>query len=283
YRPNIVFHAAAYKHVHLMQDNIDEAITNNVLGTKQLFDSVARHNIPRFTFISTDKVVNPTSVMGATKKLCEYYIDATRTPTTTCNIVRFGNVINSNGSVLPLFERQIAQHRYVTVTHAGMQRFFMSIREAAQLVIESTIEERDNAVHLLNMGELINVHDVAISLIRSKNLLPNIDVNVQITGLRKGEKLIEELYTETESAHLTPTKDNRMFSLEGDKASLFDIHQVIAELQESIVTDGNGDQIRTTLKRLFPSLQLSTNGSYLSASANTASSLSPSTTSSNTR
>lgn len=255
-RPDIVFHAAAYKHVHLMQDNIDEAITNNVLGTKQLVDSIARHKVPQFTFISTDKVVNPTSVMGATKKLCEYYIDATRTNTTRCNVVRFGNVINSNGSVLPLFERQMMQHRYVTVTHTKMQRFFMSIREAAQLVIESTAAGQENAVHLLNMGELINVHDVALSLIRSKNLLPNVDVEVRVTGLRKGEKLIEELYTKAEAAHLTASSDNRMFALKGETASTFDIHEAIRELEAAIGTDDNSQAVQTILQRLFPSLSL---------------------------
>ena len=285
HRPDIVFHAAAYKHVHLMQENIDEAISNNVLGTKQLVDSVSRHKIPQFTFISTDKVVNPTSVMGATKKLCEYYIDAMRDTDTTFNIVRFGNVINSNGSVLPLFERQISQHQYVTVTHKEMQRFFMSIREAAQLVIESTAAGRENAVHLLNMGELINVYDVAVSLIRSKNLLPGIDVEVRVTGLRKGEKLIEELYTEAESTNLTSTADNRMFSLQGEPLSSFDIHAAIAELGAGVANDGNGHVIRAALLRLFPSLQLPavSASTYRSASTKTDSSLSPSAVASNTR
>jgi FlaA1/EpsC-like NDP-sugar epimerase len=194
YKPDFVFHAAAYKHVHLMQDNVDESVHNNVIGTKRVVDATIKNNIPVLTFISTDKVVNPTSVMGATKKLCEFYIGSLTPQKTQFNIVRFGNVINSNGSALPLFERQIMLHRYVTITHKKMERFFMSIREAAQLVIESTASGSYGHIHVLNMGELINIYEVAQALIRSKNLLPDHDVEMRITGLRKGEKMIEELY-----------------------------------------------------------------------------------------
>ncbi|TXH00605.1 MAG: polysaccharide biosynthesis protein [Candidatus Moraniibacteriota bacterium] len=208
-RPDIVFHAAAYKHVHLMQDNIDEAIYNNVIGTKRVIEAAMNHGVKLFTFISTDKVVNPTSIMGATKKLCEYYIQSLKDKKMKFNIVRFGNVINSNGSALPLFERQIDLYKYVTVTHKKMQRFFMSIREAAQLVIESTAAGRQNAIHILNMGELINIYEVAKCLIRSKNLIPEKDIEIRITGLRKGEKMIEELYTETEKGNLRQLKNSK--------------------------------------------------------------------------
>lgn len=255
-KPDIVFHAAAYKHVHLMQDNIDESIHNNVIGTKRLIDSVVSNNVPVLTFISTDKVVNPTSVMGATKKLGEYYIRSLQEGPTHFNVVRFGNVINSNGSVLPLFERQIMLHRYVTVTHKEMERFFMSIREAAQLVVESTAAKRTNAIHVLNMGELINIYEVAQALIRSKNLLPDEDVEVRVTGLRKGEKLIEELYTQSEKANLKTTDDNRILALENQDEPSFNIHEVIEEFERFLISDGDHTALKLKIKELFPSLKL---------------------------
>jgi FlaA1/EpsC-like NDP-sugar epimerase len=255
-RPDIVFHAAAYKHVHLMQDNIDEAITNNVIGTKTVTDSALKNKIPLFTFISTDKVVNPTSVMGATKKIGEYYIHSQQSTKTKFNIVRFGNVINSTGSVLPLFLRQISLHRYVTVTHKKMKRFFMSIREAAQLVLESTASGQTYTTYVLNMGELINIYEVALALIRAKNLLPGEDVEVRVTGLRGGEKLVEELHTAAERQQLTKTKDNRMFTLNGAEKCPFDIKEAIAELEEGARKNGDQEELKKTLKRLFPSLKL---------------------------
>jgi FlaA1/EpsC-like NDP-sugar epimerase len=256
YHPDLVFHAAAYKHVHLMQDNIDESINNNVIGTKRVVDAAIRNNIKIVTFISTDKVVNPTSVMGATKKLCEYYIGSLQPRTTQFNIVRFGNVINSNGSVLPLFERQIDHHRYVTVTHKDMRRFFMSIREAAQLVIESTASGTYNQIHVLNMGELINLYEVTLALIRSKNLLPNEDVEIRMTGLRQGEKLIEELYTDEEKKNLRKTKGSRILSLKSNEACPFDISQAIADLEMTMSDNENHKILPQKLQSFFPSLKI---------------------------
>lgn len=254
-RPDIVFHAAAYKHVHLMQDNIDEAVYNNVIGTKRVIDAAEAHGVKLFTFISTDKVVNPTSIMGATKKLCEYYIQSLRPKHMKFNIVRFGNVINSNGSALPLFERQIELHKYITVTHKKMQRFFMSIREAAQLVIESTAEGKPNGIHILNMGELINIYEVALCLVRSKNLMPEKDIEIRITGLRKGEKMIEELYTETEKGHMVKKGSGRVFSLRNHHDCPMDIRSVLHEL-ESLVKKGS-DQLllQKRMRAIFPSLK----------------------------
>lgn len=255
-RPDIVFHAAAYKHVHLMQDNIDEAIYNNVVGTKRVIDVALENKVTLFTFISTDKVVNPTSIMGATKKLCEYYIQSLHSKTVKFNIVRFGNVINSNGSALPLFERQIALHRYVTVTHKKMERFFMSIREAAQLVIESTAQGKPNTIHILNMGELINMYEVALCVIRSKNLIPNKDVQVHITGLRKGEKMIEELYTQAEQKNLQRTKMRGIFSLKNKEKSPVAIEKALEDLEAMVKQNPEQYKIRKYLKRLFPSLKV---------------------------
>lgn len=256
FKPDIVFHAAAYKHVHLMQDNVDEAVYNNVIGTKKVIDVAVANNIKLFTFISTDKVVNPTSVMGATKKLCEYYIQSLKGKKTQFNIVRFGNVINSRGSALPLFERQMELYRYITVTHKKMKRFFMSIREAAQLVIESTAEGKPNSIHILNMGELIPIYDVALSLIRSKNLIPIRDVDIRVTGLRKGEKMIEELYTEQEKENMRSTHiDKNIFRLKNHDQCPVDIVQLMSKLETVVKSGTSGEDLKKILKETFPSLK----------------------------
>jgi FlaA1/EpsC-like NDP-sugar epimerase len=255
-KPDIVFHAAAYKHVHLMQDNVDEAVYNNVVGTRRVIDAALANRIDLFTFISTDKVVNPTSIMGATKKLCEYYIRCIRSERTQFNIVRFGNVINSNGSALPLFERQMALHKYVTVTHKKMRRFFMSIREASQLVIESTASGKPNSIHILNMGELINIYEVALCLIRSKNLVPGEDVEVKIMGLRKGEKMVEELYTEGEEKNLEKTSMESIYSLKNEEVCPIDVDEAFADLEEMVKKNPEQEIIWKYLKRLFPSLKI---------------------------
>ncbi len=255
FKPDIVFHAAAYKHVHLMQDNVDEAVYNNVIGTRRVVDAAVTAGIPLFTFISTDKVVNPTSVMGATKKLCEYYIQSLPKGRTRFNIVRFGNVINSNGSALPLFDRQIALYRYVTVTHPKMMRFFMSIREAAQLVIESTAGRKDGSIHILDMGELINIHDVALCLIRSKNLIPEEDVEVRITGLRKGEKMVEELYTKGEKRGLRRTSRGRVYTLRQNRHTPKSITGTLDLLEHSTKTGSQNAVLKHMLKKLFPQIK----------------------------
>jgi FlaA1/EpsC-like NDP-sugar epimerase len=255
-KPDIVFHAAAYKHVHLMQDNIDEAVYNNVIGTKRVIDAAMQNGVKLFTFISTDKVVNPTSIMGATKKLCEYYIQCLKSKTTKFNIVRFGNVINSNGSALPLFERQMVLHKYVTVTHKDMQRFFMSIREASSLVIESTAEGKSDSIHILNMGELINIYEVAMCLIRSKDLIPEGDVEMRIMGLRKGEKMIEELYTEAEEGEMVRTKSGRIFSLKNHAVCPVDIIAILSEFEE-LVKNGSGQALlQGKMRSIFPSIRM---------------------------
>ena len=257
FKPDIVFHAAAYKHVHLMQDNIDEAVYNNVIGTKRVIDSVLEAGISQFTFISTDKVVNPTSVMGATKKLCEYYIQSLKGSKTKFNIVRFGNVINSNGSALPLFERQMDLYGYVTVTHKKMQRFFMSIREAASLVIESTVNGKPNTIHILNMGELIKIYEVALCLIRSRNQVPEKDIEVRIMGLRKGEKMIEELYTKDEEGKLVRSrKGGSFYSIRNEEKPVEEIVPLLERLEDLVRKNGEKRVLYRILKGMFPSLKI---------------------------
>jgi len=255
YRPDLIIHAAAYKHVYLMEDNADEAIMNNVIGTKNIVDIAVENKIKKFTMISTDKVVNPTSIMGATKKLCEYYIKNINRKGTKFNIVRFGNVINSNGSVLPLFERQIKLYKYVTVTHKKIKRFFMSIREAAQLVVESTVKKGSDSIYILNMGELINIYDVALCIIRSQNFIPEEDVKIKIIGLKKGEKLIEELYTENELKNLQPTDIENVFKLKNFEKNNFNINRVIVDLVGMVASNTSDSNIKKYLVNIFPSLK----------------------------
>lgn len=253
-QPDIIFHAAAYKHVYLMEDNIDEAIINNVIGTKNVVDFAIKHDVKNFVFISTDKVVNPTSVMGATKKLSEFYIKQFNNSKTKFNIVRFGNVINSNGSVLPLFEYQLAKYNFLTVTHTEVKRFFMSIRDAAHLVISSITRGSDGEIYILNMGELIKIHDVAVCLIRSKNLIPHKDIMIYIIGLKKGEKMIEELFTESEMKNLEVTEIDNVYRIKNHDEYIGDINHVISTLNEMVTKHISQTNIKKFLQQKFPSL-----------------------------
>jgi FlaA1/EpsC-like NDP-sugar epimerase len=254
YKPNIVFHAAAYKHVGLMQDNVDEAVHNNVFGTKIVLDAAIKYGIKRFIFVSTDKVVNPTSVMGASKKIAEYYVQSVKPKDTIISIVRFGNVINSQGSVLPIFEEQIDNYRYVTLTDRRMKRFFMSIREAAELVIMSGTRSVKKAVYVLDMGDLISLYEVTRCLIRSKGMRPGIDVEERIIGKRPGEKLEEELFTDRERKKMRKTNMPNIYRLESD----VDIQKSIDEIMKSLSDISNNGkshkEVTKYLGELFPTL-----------------------------
>lgn len=254
-KPDFVFHAAAYKHVYLMEDNVDEAVTNNVIGTKNVVDVAVENNVGSFIFISTDKVVNPTSVMGATKKLAEYYIKCLDASKTKFNIVRFGNVINSNGSVLPLFERQIHERRYITVTHKEISRFFMSIREAAQLVVTSVSRDTDGEIYILDMGELINIYEAALCLIRTKNLIPDEDVQISIIGLKPGEKMIEELFTDKERENLIKTEIDNVFRLKNFEECPLNIHEVFSGFEKHLSGKEAGEALKRSLCAIFSSLK----------------------------
>lgn len=253
-KPDFVFHAAAYKHVYLMEDNADEAILNNVIGTKNIVDVAIKNEVKNFIFISTDKVVNPTSIMGSTKKIAEYYIKCLPPTKTKFTIVRFGNVINSNGSVLPLFERQIAKNKYVTVTHEDVRRFFMSIREAAQLVVEGASKDNHGEIYILDMGELVNIYETAECLIRSKNLIPHEDIEIKIIGLKKGEKIIEELFTDKEKENLIKTEIDNVFRLKNYEECPVNILEVIDDLRV-LAESNNKSDIKVYLKNIFPSIK----------------------------
>ena len=204
YHPEVVYHAAAHKHVPLMEDRPMEATRNNVFGTKNVIDACMKYGVKRFIMISTDKAVNPTNVMGATKRMTELILQSRK-----CNgdikmaAVRFGNVLGSNGSVIPIFKEQIKQGGPVTVTDYNIQRYFMTIPEAAQLVLQAGYYAQHREIFVLDMGEPVRICDLARDLIRLSGYEPDTDIAIEFTGLRPGEKLFEEIHLDAEDCDAT--------------------------------------------------------------------------------
>ena len=210
YRPDIVFHAAAHKHVPLMEDSPNEAIKNNVIGTLKTARTASHYQVKKFILISTDKAVNPTNIMGASKRLCEMVIQLIgRHSTTEFAAVRFGNVLGSNGSVIPLFRRQIEHGGPVTVTHPDIIRYFMTIPEAVSLVLEAGAYAKNGQIFVLNMGDPVRIADLAKNMIRLSGYEPEKEIKIKYIGLRPGEKLYEELLMNEEG--MQTTENSRIF------------------------------------------------------------------------
>jgi FlaA1/EpsC-like NDP-sugar epimerase len=210
YRPEVVFHAAAHKHVPLMEDNPSEAIKNNVFGTLNLSECADKCGVKRFVMISTDKAVNPTNVMGATKRMCEMIVQAMdKVSQTEFVAVRFGNVLGSNGSVIPLFKKQIANGGPITLTHKEITRFFMTIPEASQLVLQAGAFAKGGEIFVLDMGKAVKIYDLACDLIKLSGFEPEKDIKIKVIGLRPGEKLYEELLMNEEG--LGETRHEKIF------------------------------------------------------------------------
>ena len=249
-RPHMVFHAAAHKHVSMMETNPGEAIKNNVLGTKLLAELADEHGVSEFVMISTDKAVNPSSVMGASKRAAEIVVQALSQRSKTRFVaVRFGNVLGSTGSVVPIFQEQIARGGPVTVTHPEMMRYFMTIPEACQLVLEAAAMGRGGEIFVLDMGKPVKVLDLARDVIALSGLREGEDIEIQFTGIRPGEKLCEELSLEDEGAE--QTRHPKVFIGRIKSHPWSEVERHVAELQRVAVA-GNDDGIRRALRDLVP-------------------------------
>jgi FlaA1/EpsC-like NDP-sugar epimerase len=257
HRPHSVFHAAAYKHVPMMEQNCFQAVSNNVLGTYNVALVARQFAVEDFVAISTDKAVNPTSVMGATKRVCELIILALQQQRTRFVAVRFGNVLGSNGSVLPIFQQQIAEGGPVTITHADITRYFMTIPEAVQLVLQASTMGKGGEIFVLDMGEPVRIQDLAINLIRLSGLEPETDINLVYTGLRPGEKLYEELCLATEDTK--PTSHEKIRVFDGGFRDFGQVRGWVDELSALVMAKNTGglvDKLRDIVPEYKPSDRL---------------------------
>jgi FlaA1/EpsC-like NDP-sugar epimerase len=253
HRPQTVFHAAAHKHVPLMEANVAEAVTNNVVGTVNLLELAQAHSVERFVFISTDKAVNPSSVMGATKRVAELLVQAAAQRSGQPYVaVRFGNVLGSRGSVVPLFRDQIRSGGPVTITHPHVSRYFMTIPEAVQLVLQASTLGKGREVFMLDMGEQIRIVDLATDLIELSGLKPGQDVEIVFTGLRPGEKLHEEVSLPGEE--YVPTGHEKIFSWANGLQGVAWPQELEGSVRAlvALATHGDEAQIRSKLKEIVP-------------------------------
>ena len=251
YHPEVVFHAAAHKHVPLMEINVDEAINNNVMGTRNIVKACEKYKIGRLVMISTDKAIRPANVMGASKRFAEMLVlDAGRRSNNAYCVVRFGNVLGSRGSVVPLFKRQILRGGPVTVTHPDMQRYFMTIPEAVYLVLQAAGMSQGGETFVLNMGQQVRILDLAEDLIRLSGLEPGKDIEIVYSGIRPGEKLSEDLWEEGDQ--FAPTQHPDIFQFD-DQTNLRgdELHEKVAELLH-LAAEGKNDEIIALVDQTIP-------------------------------
>lgn len=249
-KPHVIFHAAAHKHVPLMENCPGEAIKNNVFGTLNLAQLADKYGVKRFVMISTDKAVNPTNVMGASKRICEMIIQSINEISNTEFVaVRFGNVLGSNGSVIPLFKKQIEEGGPVTVTHPEVVRYFMTIPEAVRLVIQAGAMAKGGEIFILDMGEPVKIIDLAKELIRLSGFEPNADIPIKIIGLRPGEKLFEELLLDEEG--ISQTEHDKIFI---GKPTFFDYKLLLKSIDSlrEVINNGNEEDIKSYLETIVP-------------------------------
>ncbi|WP_312700211.1 nucleoside-diphosphate sugar epimerase/dehydratase [Sedimentibacter sp.] len=258
YDIDIVFHAAAHKHVPLMEKNPEEAIKNNVIGTYNAVQAAHEHKIEKFVLISTDKAVNPTNVMGATKRIAEMIIQSYNHHSETDFVaVRFGNVLGSNGSVIPLFKEQIKEGGPVTVTHEEITRYFMTIPEAVQLVLRASSMAEGGEIFVLDMGEPVKIKDLAYNLIKLSGLEPEVDIDIQYTGLRPGEKLYEELLIGHDKKQIK-TNIDKIFIEQPTNFDEQELFELIKELEQAAYNTDT-DKIIYLLEKLVPTYKRTTN------------------------
>jgi FlaA1/EpsC-like NDP-sugar epimerase len=263
YIPSVVYHAAAYKHVPLMETHVFEAIENNVFGTYNVAAVAAAHHAEDFVLISSDKAVRPTNVMGATKRVAELIVQTLQNGGTQYVIVRFGNVLGSSGSVIPIFKKQIAAGGPVTVTHPEMRRFFMTIPEACQLVLQAAVIAEGGQICVLDMGQPVRISDLARDLILLSGLKPGEDIRIEFTGMRPGEKLCEELSTLMEGTVPTSHSKIRIYTGSGgleeelepwlesiaDVCSARDLGRLVMAMKETVIDYNPSADL---LKRIIP-------------------------------
>jgi len=255
YKVDLIFHAAAYKHVPLMEAHVLEAARNNVLGTWNLVNAAAQHQVKTFVMISSDKAVNPTNVMGATKRAAELIVSSFAGRSSTKFVsVRFGNVLGSNGSVVPVFKAQIEARGPVTVTHPEVRRYFMTVREAVQLVLQASSMGKGSEIFVLDMGEPVRIVDLARNMIRLTGLVPDKDIRIEFTGLRPGEKLYEELITDGEN--ILPTYHKKIKIFRGPAPDRDRIVDWVEELHRLIACRDRGAVIMH-LTRVVPEYEFS--------------------------
>ncbi len=250
YRPDMVFHAAAYKHVPLLQAHPAQAVKNNIIGTRITAEAASKFQCDKFVFISTDKAVNPTSILGATKRAGEIYCEGMNAVSSTRFItVRFGNVLGSDGSVVPLFREQIQSGGPLTVTHPDMTRYFMTIREACQLILQASVVEEEGGIYVLDMGDPVRIDYLAEQMIRLSGKVPREDIEIEYVGLRPGEKLYEELFYGSEEKE--QTRNDKVFQAKHTPIDWNKVKQAVSRLEQALA-DADDDKIKRILADLVP-------------------------------